>query len=121
MNNTNSDKNNTNSDKNYICAILLENCQYSIAAKKLLEQNKNNKLHIITSDEKNKYKNHLIQTFPQIYFIDNNTKYLIGGYDNLSYLLKLNKDINQLNKEKQNREKTKNYNVFLKTINYLHK
>jgi len=71
----------------YINAIILDGCQYSMAAKQLLESNKiNTKFTIINYSEKDKYKNDQIKTFPQIYLSNNNKNVLLGGYDDLSAL-----------------------------------
>lgn len=61
---------------------VLENCHYCSSLIKLL--NKNNieyEKKNISDKNKYKYKNELIQTFPQIFLIVKKKKYLIGGYD----------------------------------------
>jgi len=74
----------------YIKAILLENCRYSIAAKKLLEShNIRTEIINVNATNKDEYKNDQIQTFPHIYLCKNNTlgNLLLGGYDDLSYFI----------------------------------
>lgn len=74
--------------KYYFKIILLENCPYSLNAKKLLDKYKIPCQQIIVSKkEKNKFKTELISTFPQIYIKKNmnNGNLLIGGYDDLKY------------------------------------
>ena len=66
--------------------ILLDNCSYSINAKKLLDSNKIRYtfLNIYYSDM-DKFITDEIDTFPQIYLCktgDNGTQ-LLGGYDDL--------------------------------------
>jgi hypothetical protein len=74
----------------YIKAILLDNCGYSIASKKLLDLH-NIRTEIINVNVLNKieYKNDQIQTFPQIYLCKDNSlgSLLLGGYDDLSYFI----------------------------------
>ena len=70
----------------YINAIMLENCPYSIAADKLLKDNKiPNKAIWINQQEKERYVSGMISTFPQIYLKKMNSKgsLLLGGHDNL--------------------------------------
>jgi glutaredoxin len=73
-------------NKYYLYAIILKDCPYSEAAVKLLTNNNNIELKIITQDNKDKYKTNLIQTFPQIYLKKQNHKgsLLIGGYSDIS-------------------------------------
>ncbi len=76
----------------YFNAILLDECPYSINAKRLLEQyNINHKIIIVTQHNKEKYKNDKIKTFPQIYLKKENSvgNVLIGGYDELNSLINL--------------------------------
>lgn len=71
----------------YIKAIVLENCPYSIAASELLTKLKiPNEILNINYDNKNKYKNENIDTFPQIYLVKKNSNghLLLGGYDDLN-------------------------------------
>ena len=83
----------------YVNAIMLENCPYSIAADKLLKDNKiPNKTIWINQQEKERYISDEISTFPQIYLKKLNSKgsLLLGGHDNLKETinnLKLNKNI----------------------------
>lgn len=70
----------------YIKAIMLEGCQYSINAKKLLEKhNINAEIININYNEKENYKTSEIKTFPQIYLCKYNNKgtQLLGGYTDL--------------------------------------
>lgn len=71
----------------YIKAILLDNCPYSINAKKILAINNIQTIIInVNNKNKNEYKTNLISTFPQIYLCKtgNNGTQLLGGYDDLS-------------------------------------
>jgi glutaredoxin len=66
---------------NYLHAIILNNCPYSIALDELLNNyNISFKKIVINQNNKYKYKTKLIDTFPQLYLMYNNKKYLIGGY-----------------------------------------
>ncbi len=70
----------------YIKAVILDSCPYSIAAKKLIENNNiNNEMIIIDSSNKENYKTELISTFPQIYLERKHRKgsLLLGGYSDL--------------------------------------
>ena len=71
-------------------SIILKNCPYSIALKELL-----NNLHIsskyinVTQETKYKYKTNIIDTFPQVYIINNNTNILLGGYSNAKEIIEI--------------------------------
>ena len=70
----------------YIKAILLDGCPYTIAANDLLNtHNITSKIINVNNVDKNQYKTHLINTFPQIYLCKNNNNgtQLLGGYDDL--------------------------------------
>jgi hypothetical protein len=72
----------------YLKAILLEDCNYSIAASKMINEMKiNNDMIIVTNHNKHIYKTEHINTFPQLYLQKYNTKgsQLLGGYDDLKY------------------------------------
>jgi glutaredoxin len=73
-------------------SIILKNCPYSIALKELLDD-----LHIsskyinVTQETKYKYKTNIIDTFPQVYIINNNnnTNILLGGYSNTKEIIEI--------------------------------
>ncbi len=94
--------------------IVLENCPYSMAAIKLLN-NYNIKFKQITvnNNTKHKYKNELISTFPQIYIIDNkediNQKLLIGGYSDIEEIINIINKNKNLNNIKKNLNKKYNH------------
>ncbi len=73
--------------------IYLENCPYSIALKEYLDNNKlKYNIEIIKYNEKEKCKQkYNINTFPQLYFINN---IIIGGYEESTELLDKIKNIN---------------------------
>ena len=71
----------------YIKAVLLEECQYSIAAENLFKNNNIMFENIkVNYNNKNDYKTNLINTFPQIYLCKNNNNgtQLLGGYDDIN-------------------------------------
>lgn len=70
----------------YLYAIILKDCPYSIAAYELLNSyNIEKKIIFINYNDKEKYKNKDISTFPQIYLKKkkSNSSLLIGGYSQL--------------------------------------
>lgn len=70
----------------YIKAIVLEQCPYSIEATKLLNSHKiTHEIVIVKNNNKELFKTHNIQTFPQLYLMRKNRKghLLLGGYDNI--------------------------------------
>jgi glutaredoxin len=70
----------------YLNIISLKNCPYSEAANSLVKNNNiKSKVTIINSDEKEKYKTDIINTFPQVYLKKENSSgsVLLGGYDTL--------------------------------------
>ena len=89
-------------------------------ANEILKKNPNNKLIFLDNNEKEKYKRENdMTTFPQIFFVKNQIRYKIGGYDNLSYLL----DKNKLNDKKllyKNLNLDIPYRFFLQITYYLH-
>ena len=74
----------------YIDAILLQSCPYSISANELLLNLniESNKIWV-NQNNKNNYKNGIINTFPQVYLKKKNTNgsVLIGGYSDLKYFV----------------------------------
>lgn len=79
----------------YIKAIILENCPYSNAATKIINENKiNNDMIIVTNINKQIYKTDKINTFPQIYLqkYNSNGSQLLGGYDDLKYSMDIFKN-----------------------------
>ena len=74
----------------YLKAVLLDSCPYSINAKNLIQNNNiNNKIIIINSNNKDNYKSNIITTYPQIYLARTHRKgsLLLGGYSDLKYVL----------------------------------
>lgn len=71
----------------YIDLYYLKNCPYCERTKQLLDL-KNVNYNIIKVDQSNKekYKNNIISTFPQIYLKKKYSKgsVLLGGYDNIN-------------------------------------
>lgn len=67
--------------------ISLYYCPYSMAAEELLEKYKPTIIHVNQND-KDKYKNNNVRTFPQVYFKVDNRKLLIGGYSDISTIIK---------------------------------
>lgn len=90
-----------------ILLISLKYCPYSEAAKKLLDTYKiKYKYILVEQNDKEKYKNNEINTFPQIYYLINNETRLIGGYTDLKYIIDTinesygnNKNINKIIKK----------------------
>jgi len=68
----------------YLEAIVLRTCSYCSKLVDLMND-KNIKVNYnyINSDEKEKYKDEIISTFPQVYLVVNKKKLLIGGYDTM--------------------------------------
>lgn len=63
--------------------ISLENCPYSEGAENYLNEKKIKfKLFRVNSKNKENFKKHM-QTFPQLYLIDNNKEILLGGFDKI--------------------------------------
>ncbi len=108
----------------YIKAILLNDCKFSIKAGELLNNIKS-EITNIDANQKEKYKNDYIKTFPQIYFCNdkNSNCLLIGGYTELKKIMntfkgvKLNDD-NIENFMRDNNEWTKKIKLrLIKHIN----
>jgi glutaredoxin len=92
----------------YINAYILEGCPYSMETKNKLKNKKDINIIIVKQDkeEKNKIKKeNNMNTFPQIILVYNNNKYIIGGNDDLKYLLEIKNDV----KEMLGKNKLKNY------------
>jgi len=90
--------------KEFIKIYSLQGCPYSIMGVKLLEKNNiDHKVIDISYNNKNKTKKeNRMNTFPQIFYINNkDNKCKIGGYNNLNNLLDFNK---QLKKKYRNME-----------------
>ncbi len=107
--------------KEYIIGYILRGCPYSMMADEILRKNSNNKLIYIDQTEKDKYKrSNNMSTFPQIFFVKDEMRYRIGGYNDLSTLL--NKQ--QLENRKELHKHICNdipYRMFLKILLYLNK
>ncbi len=83
-------------------AIILEGCPWSKALDELLKIKKiKSKIIKVNDKTKHKYKTDIIDTFPQLYFIDN-AEYLIGGYTETKRLLDI------INEHKENIDTIKN-------------
>ena len=70
----------------YIFAVLLENCSYSINARKLLETNNiNHTVQNVSYADKEKFKKENYDYYPQIYLKKNNSNdsLFLGGYNDL--------------------------------------
>ena len=90
------------SRKNSLKTIILEGCPWSKALDELLKIKKiKSKIFKVNATTKHKYKTALIDTFPQLYFIDN-TEHLIGGYSETKRLLDI------INEHKENIDIIKN-------------
>jgi glutaredoxin len=75
-----------NFPKYYLLFVYLDGCPYSKTALQTLENfNVKYKKIIVHQDNKEKYKNNDIATFPQIYMVKRRNKdsLLLGGYDTL--------------------------------------
>ncbi len=73
--------------KSSLKTIILEGCPWSKALDELLKIKKiKSKIIKVNDTTKHKYKTAIINTFPQLYFIDN-TEHLIGGYTETKRLL----------------------------------
>ena len=73
--------------KYYINAILLKDCSYSNAAGELLKNYKiKNKIEVVTSENKEKFKLENYDTYPQIFLKKeySNDSLLLGGYSDLN-------------------------------------
>lgn len=94
--------------------ISLNQCGYSIAAKETLDNHKiKYKYKLIYDNEKENYKTKEIRTFPQLYLIKKNDKKLIGGYDDIDFILKT------INKSKYNKKEINK--LFKKYKDWKHK
>jgi glutaredoxin-related protein len=116
-------------DKFYIKAYILDGCGYSRKSKDILSKNKKNKMIRVTHNDKENYKKkNNMNTFPQIFGVYKNQKvlpqeYLIGGNDDLEYLLEIKEIVKQKLKENKLQEyfksitiNIKNYNIFLMVL-----
>ena len=74
--------------KYYLHLISLKNCPFSIKAENLLQKYKP-QITKIDFNEKEKWKNKQISTFPQIYLKKNNSQgsLLLGGYDDIKGII----------------------------------
>lgn len=71
----------------------IENCFFSNKLLELLDKNEiEYEKNLVPTELKKKYKNDLIQTFPQVYLVDKKKSYLIGGYTKLKNLIDNKKD-----------------------------
>lgn len=65
----------------------IENCVYSTSLINLLNINKiKYEKNLVLPENKKKYKNDVIQTFPQVYLINKKKSYLLGGYTDFKKL-----------------------------------
>ena len=93
----------------YIFAVLLENCSYSINARKLLETNNiNHRVQDVSYKDKEKFKKEDYDYYPHIYLRKNNSteSLFLGGYNDLEDFIKIfknneynNDNINNFNKK----------------------
>ena len=71
-----------------ILLISLKNCPYSEAAKEMLDHYKIKYKYILVDNiTKMEYKTDEINTFPQIYYLKKDKKHLIGGFDDLKFII----------------------------------
>ena len=110
----------------YFLAILLNDCPYSIALKDLLNSSsyKHLKVEYINVDHttKYKYKNNIIDTFPQLYFKKTNSKenILLGGYDSFINLINAtNNSLDDIKKKISNEYPTLSNKIILRLIKFL--
>lgn len=76
-----------------ILLISLENCPYSEAAKEMLDNYKIKYKYILVNNiTKIKYKTKEVKTFPQIYYLKRDEKHLIGGFDDLKFIIDIIND-----------------------------
>ena len=71
----------------YLEIISLDGCPYSRAAKELVtKQNINHEIFNVSYEDRSRFKNSDIQTFPQVYLKKKNKNggLLIGGFDDLN-------------------------------------
>ena len=84
--------------------IVLENCNYSKKALKLLDKYKikYNAVYV-NYENKDKFKTDNIDTFPQIYLTKENSNgnLLLGGYDNIKSFIKNFKHTKHLDENKE--------------------
>lgn len=67
---------------------LLKYCPYCVNLTNLLDKLKiKYTKNIINENDKSKYKNEIISTFPQVYYHYKNKKYLIGGSDDTTKII----------------------------------
>lgn len=82
----------------YLKIISLESCPYSEAVEQMLKnysvQHKIKKVNTVT---KQNYKNSEIDTFPQIYLVNNKKSVLLGGYTEMSNVYDTINSTNNLN------------------------
>jgi glutaredoxin len=105
----------------YIIGYILKGCPYSMMADDILKKNSANQLIYVDQLQKNIYKEqNKMNTFPQIFYIKNNIKYMIGGYNNLSKLLDKH-SLTNLKTLHSNIYSNIPYRIFLKLLLYLNK
>ena len=86
--------------------IVLENCPYSIAAVELLNNYKIKFQKIeVNHNNKEQFKTSEINTFPQIYILNNNKQLLLGGYSDLENITNIINSTKNLDKIKQTLKK----------------
>jgi len=102
---------------NYFLEVIsLEHCPYSIEVENLIKQNNINAQIIkVSPQNKHKYKNSQIQTFPQIYLKNDSSqgRILLGGNSDFKDILKLKGKSFELQKKEL---KTKYKNLSNKMI-----
>jgi glutaredoxin len=88
----------------YFYSVLLDGCYYSNLAAKLLEKHDiKNKIQVVNSENKEKFKLENYKTFPQIFLKKegSNESLFLGGYTDLDHFIKTfkNKKFNDQNIE----------------------
>lgn len=110
--------------KEFIREYKLIGCWYSEQAESILKENPNNEIIEITAEQKDEYKRrNNMNTFPQIFYVYDGQEYKIGGYDDLTNILKYIDSCKKMNEQKYNKIKDeiniKEYKIFLRLLLFL--
>ena len=67
---------------------IIKDCYFCNELKNLLKSKKiKSKIKIVKEENKHLYKNENIKTFPMVYMIKKKHKILLGGYDDLNFII----------------------------------